>query len=137
MSCPAGTSSENAGRFDVTQCLADAVFTKTAADGAPLASVRPCDAGTYKPDVGDHACAPCPAHRASAPGATSLEACFCVAPAYHEVDGSCGCAPGFLYSSASTTCVPCPAGSFCLGTLPPPPPIGGRHHPPPLSGGGH
>jgi len=61
VSCPTGTSSEDAGRFDVTQCLASPGFTRTAADGAPLASVRPCDAGTYKPDLGDHACAPCPA----------------------------------------------------------------------------
>ena len=106
--CPEGSTTAGDQATGEAQCVAAAGHTQAGA------AFPACAIGTYKAQEGAGACEPCAAHETTKrTGATSSAECECVAPAYVRVDEVCGCAPGFLYVSASQTCEACPAGSFC------------------------
>jgi hypothetical protein len=77
----------------------------------------PCPPNTYKTELGDFACLPCPAQSISPAASTSIDACKCRANLIQKSDRSCDrvCAAGFearTGSNAQTACAPCRASYY-------------------------
>jgi hypothetical protein len=77
----------------------------------------PCPANTYKTELGDFNCLPCPPQSISPSASTSIDACTCSANLIQKSDRSCDrvCAAGSearTGNNAVTACAPCRASSY-------------------------
>ena len=71
--CAAGEMSP-AGSTSPASCTGRCMPGSQGPDGGPCIE---CSAGFFKPNFGDGACAPCPAHSHSAPGSEVVDHCHC------------------------------------------------------------
>ena len=91
----------------LVDCQCHAGYTPAVADGACAA----CAAGEYKASAGMGLCTSCPAHMASAPGATALANCTCNAGFEKRAPGACEACEANAYCPGADAKLACPGNS--------------------------
>ena len=105
--CPSNSTTTTEGRSP-SDCTCTAGFYFVSVNGSRETTCRPCDRGSYKPNVGNAECSlNCPTNADSNWASTSLSDCFCEPGFYASVDKS---------TNQLARCIPCTfQGLDCRG----------------------
>ena len=115
--CPADSSTAQSGVTTSAACVCDAGYTEVTGSSTSrrllVVSCEACQPGTYKVDVGNEVCLPCPDHSSSPAASITVTACFCAAGYTGPDGGECTmCAPGsYKAFSGSSPCTLCPSNA--------------------------